>query len=554
MPEKEVTAVVYARVSDRKQSEQDVSLPTQIEIGTRRAEELQARVLRVFTDDAKSAWREKNRPAFDAAIDMASGLEATYFICWDSARFARNKYEAMVNKRLLDEAGVQLIYISSPIDRTSDMGWAMDGVMEIFNELQSRRISADTRRSMMRNARLGYWVGGRPPFGYVSMPAPDNPKRRQLVPVPAEVELVREIFAMRARGQGAFQIAASLNSREILRRGVKWSKQTVINELRNQVMIGNIVFGRRGKQSRGVVDRANWIVVPSHEPIIGMDLWQRVQSLMDDAADITKANGSPKSTHAFTGILHCGQCGSSMQIETSRGRGGKLYFYYRCRRSMQNRECDPRRLRADLVDDWLANVILKRVLCRKNVEAIVTLLEAEAGNWAQEHRKRRAAVLAKIARLQEANNKLYSILELYGREAPNLGDLTGRLRTNNGQQKSAEAELQAIDAERPPATGMTAADIDELTGFLHSLVKSDGNAARARSFYGSFVDNITLAGEDLLINYNPNRLLAPKIDAVRSRKNWRPELGLLRTTTIRVALPASVGLVRGRPGLAAAVA
>lgn len=202
MAEKEITAVVYARVSDRKQSEQDVSLPTQIEIGTRRAEELQARVLRVFTDDAKSAWRENNRPAFDAAVDMASGLEATYFICWDSARFARNKYEAMINKRLLDEAGVQLVYISSPIDRTSDMGWAMDGVMEIFNELQSRRISADTRRSMMRNARLGYWVGGRQPFGYMSTPAPDNEKRRKLVPVAAEVDLVREIFAMRARGQG----------------------------------------------------------------------------------------------------------------------------------------------------------------------------------------------------------------------------------------------------------------------------------------------------------------------------------------------------------------
>mgnify|MGYP001055999636 FL=1 len=524
MAEKEITSVNYARVSDRKQSEQDVSIPTQIEVGERRAAELGARVLRVFTDDAKSAWREKNRPAFDAAIDMACAMEATYFICWDSARFARNKYEAMVNKRLLDDAGVQLVYISSPIDRATDMGWAMDGVMEIFNELQSRRISADTRRSMMRNARLGYWVGGRAPFGYISLPAPDNPKRRKLVPVPAEVDLVREIFAMRAHGQGAFQIAAWLNSRGILRRGAKWSKQTVINELRNEVMIGNIVFGRRGRNSRGVRDRNNWIVVPSHEAIIERPLWDQVQALMDEAADITKADGSPKSTHAFTGILRCGKCGSSMQIETSRGRGGKLYFYYRCRRSMQNRECDPRRIRADLVDDWLSNVILKRVLSRRNVASIVELMEAEAGNWAAEHRKRRAAVLATIGRLQEANDKLYSVLELYGKDAPNLGDMTTRLRQNNAKQKDAEAALAAIDAERPPASSMTSVEIDELTGFLHNLVKDDQNAARTRSFYNSFVDSITLDGEELLVSYNPNRLLAPPKEVVRSKRKWRPKL------------------------------
>ena len=69
MAKQETTAVLYARVSDRKQSEQDVSIPTQVEVATRRAEELGARVLRVFVDDAKSAWRENNRPAFEAAID-----------------------------------------------------------------------------------------------------------------------------------------------------------------------------------------------------------------------------------------------------------------------------------------------------------------------------------------------------------------------------------------------------------------------------------------------------------------------------------------------------
>ncbi len=180
--------------------------------------------------------------------------------------------------------------------------------------------------------------------------------------------------------------------------------------------------------------------------------------------------------------------------------------------------------RMDDQERRLSNVILKRVLSRRNVASIVELMEAEAGNWAAEHRKRRAAVLATIGRLQEANDKLYSVLELYGKDAPNLGDMTTRLRQNNAKQKDAEAALAAIDAERPPASSMTSVEIDELTGFLHNLVKDDQNAARTRSFYNSFVDSITLDGEELLVSYNPNRLLAPPKEVVRSKRKWRPKL------------------------------
>jgi DNA invertase Pin-like site-specific DNA recombinase len=43
------TAVIYARVSDRKQAEEDVSVPSQVDAARAKAEELGATVLRVFT-------------------------------------------------------------------------------------------------------------------------------------------------------------------------------------------------------------------------------------------------------------------------------------------------------------------------------------------------------------------------------------------------------------------------------------------------------------------------------------------------------------------------
>lgn len=56
------TAVIYARVSDKKQAENEVSVPAQIAAAERRAAELDASVLRVFTDQGRSAYKEDNRP------------------------------------------------------------------------------------------------------------------------------------------------------------------------------------------------------------------------------------------------------------------------------------------------------------------------------------------------------------------------------------------------------------------------------------------------------------------------------------------------------------
>lgn len=541
----DITAIIYARVSDRKQSERDVSVPTQIEIGKRDAEKLGARVIKIFRDDARSAFKEANRPAFEAAIDMAVTMEVTYFLCWDSARFARNKYEAMLNKRALDRANVELRYLSTPIDRKNDVGWAMDGMMEIFNELTSRRISADTRRSIMRNARMGYFCGGHTPFGFRVVPAPDNPKRKKLVPNEEEADQALEIFRMRVTGRGAYLIAKELNSHGRLRRGTKWTKQTVLYELRNEAMVGRTIFNRRDRH-RGIRPRENWIIIESHEGIIPADLFERVQGMLDDAADTAK--GSPKSHHAFTGILHCGSCGSTLQIETSRGRGG-LYFYYRCRRAMQAGGCDDgRRLRADHIDAWLSDVILDRVLTKKNLAELADLVEREASTWAKEQRRRRSRIVTQAKQLQEANSRLFEVLELYGRDAPNLGDLTRRLRQNNIKIKAAEEQLAALDAEQPPAGSLTAEDLDELGEFLRSMIKAETNAMRARAFYSGFVDSIVVGQEELTINYSPERLLNPQPQRVRSKRNWRPVLASLRTISITVPLAEHFwARHRGRP-------
>lgn len=529
------TAILYVRVSDQKQAEADVSIPAQIEAGTRKAEALGARLLRTFTDSARSAYVEGNRPEFQAAIDYAIAMEAGYFITWSSSRFARNKIEAGLYKRELDRAGVRLVYIANEIDRGTDEGWLLDSVLEIVDELHSRQIGKDTKRSMIRNAQQGYFTGARPPFGFTVIPAPDNPKRRKLVADPAETATVREIFALRLRGLGGTQIARQLNERGLLHRGGRWSKNMILHTLRNEAHIGQRIFNRRDRKTGRERPREAWIIVQSHDPTIDAEDWAAVQDQMNDAADA--ATGSPLSTHPFTGILRCAHCGGAMQIETAKGNGGR-YAYYVCRRAKRDGECTLQRYRAAELDDYLSDVLLDRVLSPQNLRELAVELESECGQWAQQQRQRRTAVAKRLADIEQRQRRLYETLELHGKDAPNLGDLTRRLRENNGEIKQLEAELTAIEAEQRPEFEADQVELQLLADTLRSLLKETASAPRARAFYAGFVQQIRISPESIEVQYDPARLVS-QAGPVHSIRNWRPVFGALRT--VRVVVPV-VGL------------
>lgn len=185
------------------------------------------------------------------------------------------------------------------VDTGTDAGWLLDGVMEIFDEWYSRQIAADTRRSLLRNAQAGYWNGGRPPFGFWPAPDPADPKRKRLAPNPAEADLARQVFELRANeGLGARQIAVWLNEHGLTNRGKRWNK-TVINYLLcNEALIGKTVFGKKSRETGRRRPRDQWIVVDSHEPILPRELWEQVQDTLDRAADNT-ALRSTVSRHVF---------------------------------------------------------------------------------------------------------------------------------------------------------------------------------------------------------------------------------------------------------------
>lgn len=525
------TAIIYARVSTSRQAEEELSVPAQIEHGHRKAAEEGARVLRVFTDEGASAFYN-NRPAFDDALLFCELHRVDLFICWSPSRFSRNRVDAGLYKRRLADCGTDIRYVSMRIDPSTTEGFVLDAMMELFSEMQSRETRADTLRSMIRNAQSGYWGGGRPPFGYRAEPAPDNPKRKRLAPEPDEAPLAVRIFELADQGLGGRAIASWLNSHGYTNRGSKWSKTVVGYLLRNQVMIGRVVFGRTDRRTGRQRPRADWIVVDSHAPIIPIDLWGRVQERLTEAAP-GAADTPSNSTWRLSGLLRCGQCGAPMHIEQATGRS-RVYPYYLCSAAKADRAHQVERVRADRLEPWLVEQIAERLFSREFLADTARELERSRGSWEQERRRQRDALARHVREVERRNQKIYELLELFGKDAPNLADVTRRLRANNEELARLEQQLAEIEDATPPEPALDSR-IEELRDLALEVLLESDDGPGVRAFLGEFIDSIDLSADVVRIHYRPD-VIASGSAAVHSVTMWLPGAGALRT--IEIAPPA----------------
>lgn len=530
------TAVIYARASDRKQVERDVSIPSQIEECRKKADALGADVQKIFVDEGKTG-RNTDRRAFQDAILYCEMNSPDFFITWSTSRFARNRWDAAIFKRRLSAVGTDMRYITLNVDNKDSGGKQIEAFFEIMDEWQSEQISVDTRRSMMRNARGGFRNGGRPPFGFEAVPDELEPKRKRLRPLPREVDIVLRIVDMRIQGHGYKAIAVLINEEGHRNRGKAWTKAAIGDLLQNEALIGNSIFGKKDRVIGRRRPRSEWIVVKSHEAIISLEKWEMVQQLIKSSV-VTSDSGSPLSRFLFTGILKCGRCGSSMQIESAKGRS-RRYHYYNCRSAQHASGCVNRRIRAGEFDRWMSAFLAGEIFSAESLQEVVKHLNDACASWLSNHEKRRTAELRKLKSLQNKNSNLYDVLELHGKDAPNLGDLTRRLSQNNDEIKLLEQRIAELDGQQAPDIDFDVAQANELAEFLAETIKTSRKVEKVRAFFRSFIDKISVYDTEARIDYRPESLIMKSWEPVKvpSKAGWLPGTDLLGTVLLKVGLP-----------------
>jgi len=319
---------VYVRLSkEDSRAGESVSIENQKLMLTKHVKEMGWELVEVYQDDGFSGTNQ-NRPDFQRMLaDVKEGYINTILIK-DLSRLGRNYLDVgNLAEVFLPEHGCELISLNEKLD---DMmvfrNW--------FNEQHSKTTSIKVKAGKRTSAQNGKYVGSYAPYGYMK----DLSNRHKLVVDKNTAPTAVRIFEMRASGMGFRAIAAKLNDegiispREYYYRGKDavnptrssrlWNENTIKCLVVNEAYIGNLVSGKTGtfsyKNKKTVrKDAQDWIRVEgTHEPIISMELWDRVQVFSRKRYKPSRRKDDVKSL--FVGLLYCSDCGFRLRSQVER--------------------------------------------------------------------------------------------------------------------------------------------------------------------------------------------------------------------------------------------
>lgn len=416
---KGLRAVIYARYSSTGQTEQ--SIEGQLRDCYKVAEEQGLTVVKEYIDRALTG-KNDNRPNFRRMInDSAFGTFDT-IITWKMDRFARNRTDSALYKKILKDNGVKVIYAAENIPEGNE-GIILESVLEGLAEYYSLDLAQKTIRGKKESIRKGKHVGGAVLYGYKI----DTSKYYMIDETSAPI--IRKIFYDYISGMKATDVAKNLNLAGIKTKiGEEWTRTKIGKILRNKKYMGEYEC----------FDVKCDSPIPA---IIDKETFEIAQQLL---AKNKKLGGRNKSKYKYqlSGKIKCGQCGSAMcgNYAGISKHSKKVINYYACNGKKEKRGCTMKSIRRDLIEkivlDNTMNIILQDDFIDKIADKIIELNQLEDNST--------GLINAYEAEIKELASKIDNIMT-----AIEDGIASKRMMDRISELETREQELQKqIEIER----------------------------------------------------------------------------------------------------------
>ena len=358
--EQEITrpALIYCRVSDRKQRLQGSGLDSQEQRCRKYADEHGYNVEMVFPDDVSGGGDFMKRPGMRA---MLAYLEAqsgkAYVVIFDDLkRFARDTQFHLALRGELASRGAGVECLNFKFEDTPE-GMFVETIFAAQGQLEREQNRRQVVQKMKARVESGFWVF-RAPVGYKHVPAPGG-GGKVLVPDEPLATVVREALEGYANGRFTSQaeVQRYFESNPYFPKDFKDGSLRAMTVSR---LLKKVVYA-------GYVEAPKWAVnlrKGQHEGLISFETWQRIQDNLEDRKRAPAARKDYDEDFPLRGFVRCGSCGNAMTAAWSTGCR-KRYAYYRC----MTRGCDeksksvPRARLESVFEDILKAIVpTKRLL------------------------------------------------------------------------------------------------------------------------------------------------------------------------------------------------
>lgn len=378
----------------------------------------------IYVDDGFTGSNFE-RPEFKRMMSDIEAKRVNCVIVKDLSRFGRDYIEAgRYIQKTFPALSVRFIALTDNYDSFNAEASESSIVLPVknfINDSYCRDISTKVKSQLDVKRKNGEFIGAFAVYGYLKNPENKN----KLIVDDYAAEIVCKIFNWKLDGLSANAIARKLNELGILSpmeykktNGVRfstgfavknktgWSSVAIKRILTNEVYLGHLIQGKREKinyKVKKIVAKPEqeWArVEQTHDPIIGQDLFDTVQNLMQ-----TDGRISPNLDDAnpFAGLLFCGDCKEQMVRRINRYKDTEKIFYI-CSTKNRGDGCT----RHSIEEGKLSSIVTKSLVHYANAYLNQSMLFREVKSL-----ETNFEVITKydkeISRLREEQDKYYKL-------------------------------------------------------------------------------------------------------------------------------------------------
>lgn len=346
-------AVVYLRVSTKKQEDGGTSLETQEAECRAYCAAQGLSIAAVVRDSCSGATMD--RPGLQRALDCIRQQEADTLVVYAYDRLSRNQnHQTILVYEVEEQRGGRVLSVTEERD-DSPVGALVRSMRGWMAAEERKKIIERTQRGMRQRARNGKLLVSVPLYGYAL-----NTERTGYVLDPATAPIVARIFQMAIAGRTMTAIATALSHEGVptpsqrhaaggtngMRKvATVWNGETIGRLIHTPTYKGEPVAYRHHFHKARRKDSETGLMQPINRRVPGTDLiplpadgttapaivsatdWQAANDALERTRqELPRANKHPENYLLRAGFVFCAHCGRPMYTR-SNGRGD---IRYRC--------------------------------------------------------------------------------------------------------------------------------------------------------------------------------------------------------------------------------
>jgi site-specific DNA recombinase len=438
----------YLRVSTDEQSEEGYSLDGQKEKLTSYCKSQENwEIYEWYIEEGESA-KDLKRPQLQRLIKDAQEGLFDIVLVYRLDRLTRSVMDLYELLAIFDKCNVKFKSSTEIYDTTTAMGKLFITLVAALAQWERENLSERVRFGMEELVRQGKWHGGPVPFGYTW----ENEMMHIVVEECTTLRLLRDLYL---QGNGFYTIAKNLNALGRLRKGFKWTSQSVWYVLDNPFYAGKIRYGMKKKNGAYATRKKGEMVecIWSDSGFPTVFTWEEYEEHTKRMTSRQFYGHAKLGSYWFSGVIRCARCGSTMtgrpHYKPKKDGVAKIKaIYYICGGRQNGSGCNMPMLRQELAEKLIFDYIRHLKLTTERETKAASKIKKEVVN----HQNELNDLTKELNAVAERRKKFqYMLVE----ELMSESDFKLRKHDEDEKEKFIKERIESIKSEKIGLNPMT---------------------------------------------------------------------------------------------------